>query len=316
MILLSFFVLDAAAVNGSEAEYLQQTDGITGVVYDSNGEPIIGANVVVKGTAKGTVTDMDGRFSLDVAKGSVLEISYIGYVKQTIQVQQATLRIVLEEDAANLEEVVVVGYGTQKRSDITSSISSIGEKDFNRQQAFRSTDVLQGRVAGVQVTNTSGSPFADVKVRIRGTNSINGNNSPLYVVNGVVGGGMPAAEDIESIEVLKDASATALYGSRGANGVILVTTKKGVAGKTQVTVDAYGSLQTPSNLYDMLDAGSFIQAYNYTSGASIYSNDEYQRFKETGGTDWQRAVLQEAWIQRYRLNLSGGSEKVRYYATA
>jgi TonB-linked SusC/RagA family outer membrane protein len=229
---------------------------------------------------------------------------------------QTRLTVTLSEDTQLLDEVVVVGYGTQRRSDITGAIASVGPKDFIKQQTFRSTDILQGRVAGVQVTNTSGSPFAATKIRVRGTNSINGSNDPLYVTNGVVGGGMPAAEDIESIEVLKDASATALYGSRGANGVIIVTTKKGVAGKTQITLDAYGALQTPTDLYDMLDAATFAQAYNYTTGNSVYSNEEYQRYKETGGTDWQRAVLRDAWIQRYRLGISGGSEKMRYYTSA
>jgi TonB-linked SusC/RagA family outer membrane protein len=297
-------------------ESVLQQGGITGYVYDATGEPIAGVNVVVKGAAgTGTVTDIDGRFTLNVTAGTELEISFIGFQTQTVRAAGG-MKVSLTEDAKALEEVVVVGYGTQRRSDITGAIASVGPKDFIRQQTFRSTDILQGRVAGVQVTNTSGSPFAATKIRVRGTNSINGNNDPLYVTNGVVGGGMPAAEDIESIEVLKDASATALYGSRGANGVIIVTTKKGTVGKTQISVDAYGALQTPSNLYDMLDAATFAQAYNYTSGGSVYSNEEYLKYKETGGTDWQRAVLRDAWIQRYRLNISGGSEKARYYATA
>ncbi|MDR1102975.1 MAG: TonB-dependent receptor [Tannerella sp.] len=302
----------------SAGEISQQDRVITGTVLDEAGEPLVGVNISIKGTTTGTASDFDGSFSIQVAsREAILVFSFIGYTTQEVTAgSQTRLTVTLREDMQLLDEVVVVGYGTQKRSDITGAIASVGQKDFIRQQTFRSTDILQGRVAGVQVTNTSGSPFADTKIRVRGTNSINGSNDPLYVVNGMVGGGMPAAEDIESIEVLKDASATALYGSRGANGVIIVTTKKGVAGKTQITVDAYGALQTPSNLYDMLDAATFAQAYNYTTGTAAYSNEEYLKYKETGGTDWQRAVLQDAWIQRYRLNISGGTEKVRYYTSS
>jgi TonB-linked SusC/RagA family outer membrane protein len=312
------FLLMGIGILSAGGAYAQDGKIIAGTVVDATGEPVIGASIVEKGTTNGTGTDTNGNFSLNVSQGVTLVISYIGYVSQEIVIgNQTRLNVTLEEDYQALDEVVVVGYGTQKRSDITGAIASVGAKDFIQQQAFRSTDILQGRVAGVHVTNMSGSPFAATKIRIRGANSINGGNDPLYVVNGLVGGSMPAAEDIESIEVLKDASATALYGSRGANGVIIVTTKKGVAGKTQISLDVYGAMQTPSNLYDMLDAGTFAQAYNYTSGATAYSNEEYLKFKETGGTDWQRTVLREnAWIQRYRLNISGGTEKVRYYASA
>jgi TonB-linked SusC/RagA family outer membrane protein len=310
----AFGAVQAGSGVTSGESVLQQSE-ITGQVYDETGEPVVGANVIVKGMAgTGTVTDIDGWFTLRVAAGTELEISFIGYQTQTVKAAD-NMRVVLAEDARALDEVVVVGYGTQRRSDITGSISSVSPKDFIRQQAFRATDALQGRVAGVQVTNTGGDPFAAVKIRIRGTNSINSGNGPLFVTNGVVGSGMPSVEDIESIQVLKDASATALYGSRGANGVILVTTKKGVSGKTKITLDTYGVLQTPARLYDKLDAASFAEAYNYTFNNKHFSNADIAEWREKGGPDWQREVLQNAWIQRYRLNASGGSDKARFYTT-
>jgi TonB-linked SusC/RagA family outer membrane protein len=315
LLLVLAFGAAGAENRNSSGESVQQQSGITGYVYDNAGEPVIGANVVVKGgVATGTVTDIDGRFTLNVAAGTELEISYIGYQTQTVRAA-GNMRITLQEDRQLLDEVVVVGYGTQRRSDITSSIASVSPKDFIQQQSFRATDALRGRVAGVQVTNTGGDPFASVKIRIRGTNSINKGNNPLFVTNGVVGSGMPSVEDIESIQILKDASATALYGSRGANGVILVTTKKGASGKTKVTFDTYGVLQTPAKFYDKLDAASFAEAYNYTFNSRHFSNDAIAEWREKGGPDWQREVLQNAWLQKYRVNASGGTEKVRFYSS-
>lgn len=304
LFLLPFYVLS------------QGRDQVRGYVFDAAGQPLAGAMVKAAETfSVGTYTDLQGEFTLNVEEGSKLEISFIGYNTQTVAAKNG-MKVVLSEVSRDLDEVVVVGYGTQRRSDITGAISSINSAKFSQQQTFRATDILQGRVAGVNVANTSGTPFGETKIRIRGANSINGGNDPLFVVNGVLGASMPDAEDIESIEVLKDASATALYGSRGANGVILITTKKGVAGKTQITVDVYGTLQTPSKYYDVLDPASYAEAYNYTMGNNVFSEDDIAKYRQGGGTDWQREVLQEAWIQRYRLNVSGGSEKYRFYLSA
>lgn len=287
---------------------------VTGFVFDTYNEPLVGAMVKVSDPAVsiGTYTGLEGQFSLEIEEDTKLEISFIGYDTQ-YAIAKNGMKIILKESAEALDEVVVVGYGTQKRSEITGAISSVTPGQFNKQQTFRATDALQGRVAGVTVANTSGSPFATTKIRIRGANSINGGNAPLFVVNGVLGAGMPDAEEIESIEVLKDASATALYGSRGANGVILITTKKGTAGKTQITFDAYGTLQTPSKYFDLLDAATYAEAYNYTMDNEIFSQNDIDKFRKEGGTDWQREVLQNSWLQRYRLNVSGGSEKVKFY---
>jgi len=313
-IVLSFcLLLPSSQIRADE---LQQAITVTGVVADSEG-PLPGVNVVLKGTSTGTVTDVNGRYSIDVPnRTAVLLFTYMGFVsKEMVVGAQSVINVEMVEDSQLLEEVVIVGYGTMRRSDVTSAISTVSQKDFNKQQAFRSTDALQGRVAGVQVTNTGGDPFSPVKIRIRGTNSINRGNDPLYVTNGVVGGGMPAVEDIESIEVLKDASATALYGSRGANGVILITTKKGTAGKTTITVDTYWTSQSPAKLYDKLDAASFCEAYNYTMDSKVFSNATIAEWRAKGGGDWQREVLSNSWLKRHRLNASGGTEKVRFYTT-
>ena len=322
MFLTFFFSLQtyAAASSSQPVENpasVTQNISISGTVYDNTGGTLPSVNIQVKGTTIGTLSGTDGTYSITVAdRNVVLIFSYIGYITQEITVgTQRVIDVTMNEDTQLLEEVVVVGYGTMKRSDISSAISTVSPKDFNKQQTFRATDALQGRVAGVSVTNTGGDPFSPVKIRIRGTNSINRGNDPLYVTNGVVGGGMPNVEDIESIEVLKDASATALYGSRGANGVILVTTKKGVAGKTTITYDGYGACQTPGKLYDKLDAATFCEAYNYTFGNPVFSESAIAEWRAKGGTDWQKEVLQNSWLQRHRVNASGGTEKVRFYTT-
>jgi len=301
----------------SESSPVAQFVTVSGKVTGSDGTPLPGVTVLVKGTTQGIITDADGNYSLSkVPADAILVFSFVGMKSQEIEITGKTvINVVMNETTIGIEEVVAVGYGTQRRSEITGAISSLNQDNFDKQQTFRATDALQGRIAGVQVTNTSGSPFATTKIRVRGANSINGGNDPLYVVNGVVGAGMPNVEDIESIEILKDASATALYGSRGANGVILITTQKGMAGKTKISLDAYETLQTPSNYYDIMDAATYAEAYNYTVGSTVFSDSEIENFRENGGTDWQRAVLHDAWIQRYRLNISGGNEKTRYYIT-
>ena len=221
----------------------QKEKKITGVITDQNKEPIIGANVLVKGTTNGTITDLDGKFTLQVPEQAVLEISYIGYITNEISVKDKIhLTVQLKEDAQNLDEVVVVGYGTMKKSDLTGSVSSLSTEDITRGFAMSPDMALRGKTAGVQIVTQSGQPGAGGVVRIRGNSSILGSNEPLYVVDGVPLSGGDSAEgvdgvsssplttispsDIESMEILKDASATAIYGSRGANGVVIITTKQ------------------------------------------------------------------------------------------
>lgn len=218
---------------------------VSGQVKDAQGEPIIGANVIVKGTTNGAITDLDGNFSLpDVEQGSTVEISFIGYLSQSITVSGDTpLFIKLAEDNQTLDEVVVIGYGVQKKSVVTASIAKVSSEELGKTAPTRVDNALKGLAAGVQVTTTNGQPGASSKVRIRGIGTIN-NSDPLYIVDGMpVDGGIdninPA--DIASIEVLKDAASGAVYGARAANGVVLITTKKGTLGKTSVSYDfSYG----------------------------------------------------------------------------
>ncbi|MCD7849461.1 MAG: TonB-dependent receptor plug domain-containing protein [Parabacteroides sp.] len=231
----------------------QKGQTITGIVKDATGEPVIGANIIEKGTTNGTITDMNGRFTLTVTPKAILQISYIGFNTQEVPVgNKASLTIKLAEDTKALDEVVVVGYGVMRKSDLTGSVGSV-KSDVIQKQAISSFDQgLQGKVAGVQVMATSGSPGGVVDIRIRGGNSLTSGNQPLYVIDGypVTAGGSAGGSgagqnplatlnpgDIESTEILKDASATSIYGSRGANGVILITTKRGKTGKTTVTYD-------------------------------------------------------------------------------
>ena len=232
----------------------QNTRQITGTVIDATGMPIIGANVMVKGTTNGTITDIDGKFTLEVAKDAILQVSYIGYMNQEIPVgNKSVLSISLQEDTQKLDEVVVIGYGTMKKSDITGAISSVSEEKIARQAVANVSTALQGLATGVSVTSSSGSPGSAATIRIRGVGTVN-DAEPLFVVDG-----MPVTDinylntsDIQSMEVLKDASASAIYGSRGANGVILITTKKGAAGKTTVTLDAYWGMNKILNNLDLM----------------------------------------------------------------
>lgn len=226
------------------------------MVSDTSGEPIIGASVVEKGTSNGTITDLDGKFTIEVNAGATLNISYIGYKNQEVKVDRngLSLKLTLKEDTETLDEVVVVGYGTVRKADLAGSVAVMDNKSFKDQPVTRISEALQGRVSGVQVEN-SGVPGGDIRIRVRGANSVNLSNEPLYVVDGIVReGGLSGlnTDDIKSIQVLKDASSTAIYGSRGANGVVLVTTKTGVAGQTQITFDATLGVSNVYKHYDML----------------------------------------------------------------
>ncbi|KAA6312748.1 TonB-dependent receptor SusC, partial [termite gut metagenome] len=239
---ISYAISDRQIVLNKKSAFqfvAQQGIRITGTVTDPNGEPIIGSNVVEKRTTNGVITDIDGKFQLTVSPGAVLVISYVGYLQKEVTVgNQTSLQIVLVEDTRTLDEVVVIGYGVVKKSDLAGSVSSVSSRAFKDEPVIRLDDALQGRMAGVQVTNTTGMIGDGAKIRVRGTTSLNKSNDPLYVVDGIIGAGAVNTSDIESIEVLKDASATAIYGSRGANGVVLITTKKGKEGRPQITFES------------------------------------------------------------------------------
>ena len=291
---------------------------VKGVVKDSTGEPVIGANVIVKGKAmNGTITDLDGNFTLPgVEATDILEVSFVCYLKQEVKPSSELLNIILKEDTETLEEVVVIGYGVQKKSVVTASIAKVGADELAQTAPTRVDNALKGLAAGVQVTTQNGQPGASSVVRVRGIGTIN-NSDPLYIVDGMpIGGGIdninPA--DIESIEVLKDAASAAVYGARAANGVVLVTTKKGKEGKVNVNYDFSFGWQSAWKHRDMLNASEYAtlmnEAAEYNGTTPKYSNPA----SLGKGTDWQDVLFNDgAPVQNHQLSVSGASEKINYY---
>ncbi|WP_221391234.1 TonB-dependent receptor [Dyadobacter sp. NIV53] len=298
---------------------------ITGKVSDAKGGVLPGVSIVVKGSQRGTTTNENGAFSISIPTDDVtLIFSFVGYTSQEIVVgAQSVINLTLAPDTKSLNEVIVVGYGTQKRRDVLSAVSSVSEKDFKAQPVTRVDQVLQGRVPGVQVTNSGGAPGGDVRIRIRGSNSLSGDNEPLYVVDGFVGADFTTInpDDISSVEVLKDASATSIYGSRGANGVIIISTKSGKSGAMQVSfgVNAYSSKLIKK--YNTLNAADFAETVNQRglalapAGSTYiprFSESEIQGFRQNGGTDWQDEIFRTAPGKEYKIGISGGNEKTNY----
>jgi len=309
---------------------------VSGTVTGEDNVPLAGATVRLKGGTVGTLTDDAGAYQLELPDGNgILIVSYIGYLSREIPVNnQSTVDIQLEVDYASLDEVVVVGYGTQKKSDLTGAVSSISEEELRAVPITSLDQGLQGRAAGVFVTQTTGQPGGVATIRIRGGNSLQGGNEPLYVIDGFPiynGGGLPTPgngpnlnglatinpNDIESIEILKDASATAIYGSRGANGVILITTKSGRQGKDQISFESYYGIQEVRRRIDVLNArqyGELVrEAYLNDGLEPPLSEAEVQALGE--GTDWQDEIFRTAPVQNYQLSFSGGDNKTRYAVT-
>ena len=245
---------------------------ITGVIKDGTGEPMIGVNVLVKGTTNGTITDFDGKFAIsDVKNSDVLTITYVGYVQQSIPVgNQTSFNIILKEDTETLDEVVVIGYGTVKRRDLTGSVASVTGEKLAANPVANVAEALQGQLPGVSVTSQDGRPGASMSIRIRGGGSITQSNDPLFIVDGVQVSGIDdiPADNIESIDVLKDAASTAIYGARGANGVILVTTKGAKEGRPVVKYNMYYQIKTNPKTLDVLDAYDYV--YNTWAYATAY----------------------------------------------
>ncbi|MDB9836047.1 TonB-dependent receptor [Flavobacteriaceae bacterium] len=355
--------------NKTEGKKIAQ-QSVEGVVLDANGQPLPGASVVEKGTVNGTQTDFDGNFSLAVTdQNAVLVFSYIGHQSQEINVNsQSTFEVRLQEDAAKLDEVVIVGYGSVRKGDVSTSVGVVNADDLAEQLTTGFDQALTGKVAGVQVLQTSGSPGGNISIRVRGSASISAGNDPLYVVDGVpLSGGSRASggktstyetdtnplnsintNDIESIQILKDAAAAAIYGSRGSNGVVLITTKKGKLGKLKVNYSSNFGIQSVTKKIDLLDAyqGSEItlEARNNTyqdyldnnslTGSSTDSNEvrntkgapassfipnEIRPYLAgTAGltdTDWQDEIFRSAIYTNHTVSLSGGSDKVRYFVS-
>ncbi len=304
-----------------------QNNKVTGTVIDDAGESLPGVNVIIKGTSQGTVTGIEGEYSIDVpGPETVLVFSSVGFVQEEVTVgNQSVIDLALTPDITALEEIVVIGYGTQKKTDLTGSVSTIDPNDLVGQPNARIDQILQGRATGVQVTQTSGKPGAGTVIRVRGGNSIVGNNEPLWVIDGIIVGqnydlNNINSNDIKSIEILKDASSLAIYGSRGANGVILVTTKGGrivAGGKPEVKVDISGGMQSA------LDQPEFLNSQQHVA----YANEDALRrgtslpFPETSNlpeTDWYDLLMQDAKIIVANASVAGGSENgnVNYYVSS
>ena len=299
----------------SVAEAMQQRKTVTGTVVDATGLPVIGANVIEIGTTNGTVTDVDGKFSLSVANNATIRITYIGYLEQDVSTTGRTsFDITLVEDTKALDEVVVVGYGTVRKSDLTGAIGSVSASKIANVPQTGVTSLLQGKVAGVNITSISGA--GDMQIRVRGTTSLNKSNEPLWVVDGVIGAPAPSnPNDIESIQVLKDASATSIYGSQGANGVILVTTKRAQEG-THVVVDTRMVWNTLAKEPDLMSPYEYARAYNEVNGAGSISDADMSAYKAgTKGVDWLDQMIRTGFVQKYNINVSGGNPKTQYYVT-
>ena len=295
----------AESVGAPVVESVLQQKAISGKVVDSKGESIIGANIMEKGTTNGTITDFDGNFSLNVAANAVLQISYIGYKTQEIPVSQlkAGAVITLKEDTEVMDEVVVIGYGTQRKGDVTSAIASVKAEDFTVGKVGDAADLIKGKVAGLSIAKGSGDPNATSAIRLRGVISVNGSTTPLILIDGVEGDlSTVAPENIEAIDVLKDASAAAIYGTRGANGVILITTKTGK--REAHTTASYSGYVSASQFGKKLD---FMTAEDVRAGKTNFTDKGYD-------TDWLDAISRTGFTHNHNFNISGGTKQTTYSA--
>ena len=308
----------AAQSNSTIATATQQQNSCTGTVKDATGEPIIGATIRIEGKTGGTVTDLDGNFTLsNIEKGAKLTITYVGYKSQTLTWSGSPLNITLQDDANMLEETVVIGYGTVKKADLAGSVAVLDSKNFKDQPVARVEDALNGRMSGVQVMS-SGVPGGAMKIRVRGTSSVNKSNDPLYVVDGIVretGLEGISPEDIQSIQVLKDASSTAIYGARGANGVVMVQTKSGSAGATQVTFDASFGISNAYHIPEVMGTKEYAQALIDYKGVAKSAMQGYLDGTKPG-IDWMDELLQTGITQNYKVAVSQGNEKTQTYFSA
>jgi TonB-dependent starch-binding outer membrane protein SusC len=313
--------LPAKSVSATDVGSAAQAVPITGKVVDAKGAGLPGVTVLVKGTTNGTSTGADGSFTIQAPENSVLVFSFVGYTKQELPVAGAAsgLTVTLAESAQSLTDVVVIGYGTARKSDLTGAVASVTGAQLTQVATSDPVQAIQGRVAGVEVTSNSGQPGSGTRIRVRGVGTIN-NSDPLYVVDGIqtsdIGFLLPA--DIESTEILKDASATAIYGSRGANGVVIITTKHGKAGATQFNLTGYTGFQQIRRELPLTTAAQYA-----TLVTEAYTNDgkplpdygpQLQNAIATNaeGTDYQKLVTQKGLITNYSLSASGGTEQNRY----
>ncbi len=326
LVWLLSIVFSAATLSAQDAYMLK------GVVQDEAGEPLIGATVMVKGTTQGVATDIDGNFAVNVKKGQTIDVSYVGYDAQSIKVNgQNNITVVMKENSSTLDDLVVVGYGVQKKSDVTGSVTSVGKDRLSKLPVTNVLQAMQGATSGVTITQQSSIPGDAPTTLVRGQNSINANSGPYVVVDGIplnnTGGSLAdiAPSDIESIEILKDASATAIYGTNGANGVILVTTKKGSKGKMSVSYSGYVGIEDFSHKLKFADGDQIIQRYkDYVAqnpGETMFDeNVKYQNevdnYKAGKQTDWVYDVASRTGvIQNHNVSVNGGNDRARYYVS-
>ena len=312
--------------NTSELSEFQakQQKSVSGKVTDITGAGLPGVSVVVKGTTSGVITDANGNYSLTIPSNAILSFSFVGMKSQEITIGNKTIiNVVLEEESIGIEEVVAIGYGTTTKKDLTGSVSTISTEGLDKVPATTPLQALQGRAPGVQITTSSGLPGASASVLIRGVQSINGSNTPIYVVDGVITSGIDNINpiDIESVSILKDASASAIYGARAANGVILVTTKRGMnQGAPRISLNAYYGVQSESNLkINLLNANQWLELWTEAyrnAGMDIPWNDQILAHYPGVDTNWKDLMMQTGIIQNYDLSVEGGSEKSNYYVSA
>ena len=312
-----FFVVFLFLVTPVAAQDIQ----VQGNVTNSEGEPLIGVNILIKNTSTGTVTDFNGNYALSVQdRESILVFSYTGYASKDVPVGDNTqINIVLETSAELLQEIVVTGYGTQNKSDLTGAIVQVTSEDFVKGANTSALQLLDGKAAGVQINQSNSAPGGAAEIKIRGVNSINSSNEVLIVIDGLPGGSVTALspDDIESIEILKDASASAIYGSRAANGVVLITTKKGRQGQMEVSYNGYVGFQGVQDRVDMLNGREYLTVLNdinVESGGGILHSPE--KIAAVGdGFDWQDIIFQEAIVHNHQLSLQGGGNNSTYYVS-
>ena len=320
--------ISTATASGANSFATTQQAGICkGLVKDATGESVIGASVVVKGTTNGTITDFDGNFSLDgIKKGDVMVISYVGYQTQEIKWNGSPLNVILKEDSKTLSEVVVVGYGTQKKANLSGSVAMVDSKELENRPIQNVSSGLQGLMPGVAITGTNGAPGQDAgKIRVRGIGTLN-EAGPYILVDGIETGTLSAVDpnDIESISVLKDAASAAIYGSKAANGVVLITTKRGKTGQTKISYSGYLSFQNATNMIERMGSYEYASLLNQAleaEGMSKRFNDtELQKFKDGNDplypdTDWYDLAYKTGVQHRHNVNINGGSENVKYMAS-
>ncbi len=313
------YIFDQSLAKTESGQPVVEQVNLMGRVTDESGEPVIGANISIPGTTIGTVTDYDGYYALTLPKGSTLRFSYIGYLDREYNItSQTQLNVQLLEDTEVLDELIVVGYGVQRKSVVTAAISKVTAEELNVTRPSRVEDALKGKVSGVQITQSSGQPGSDSKVRIRGIGTIN-NSEPLYIVDGmIVGGGINYLNpvDIESVEILKDAASAAIYGARAANGVILVTTKKGTKGKASVNYDVSYGWQNPWKKREILNAEEYMVIMNemQLNDGNLPRYNNEQVMGAGVGTDWQdETFYYNAPVQNHQVSVSGGSDDLLYF---